>query len=72
MLLRKLFDIALEEWEEKTASAAFLNGQDRVGRAFEPLSAARINEALEKLQALPESWSRELSIAVLNRCQKQA
>ena len=66
MLIARLFDMPIAEWEEKIACASFL-GDGRVRReAFAETAAGRIAAAVEKLELLPSAWAREICIAALS------
>ena len=58
-LLSKMFDLELSEREEQMVAAIYLN------RGKTPANNTQLQEGLNKLANLPESWARELALQIL-------
>lgn len=67
MILDRVFEVKLSSWEERVAAALFLSGSAFRAEAFGETVGLRINEMLERLREMPETWSKEFSIEVLKR-----
>ena len=58
-VLNKMFGLELSSREEKLVAAIFLN------KGKSPFEDEQLQQGLDKLAVLPESWGRELALQIL-------
>ena len=65
-IFEDLFGIHLSNWEALIAAGCVLAGKQFQSEAFDPEVANRVQIAVNRLEALPSNWARELCLEAIH------